>query len=214
MSTTDTSAVSKDSANSDNYKTIEAEPYKNPDLLHDLHVIKRKTQREIADIFDVSQPTVKYWLDKFGIQKPERNFYRNIHVTDGDKEKDGRIFLHAAEGNNEPTISIHQITALEDFHVTEVFCDNSHVHHLMNCDWVVDLPENLEVLTHSEHIKQHAEGTAQHDPETILQHTFDEFEVGFGDSDDDDTDSDDPLTWKLSEGPPNHVLNPKTEVDE
>ena len=196
-----------DSENS--IETTEAEPYKDEQLLYDLYVRKDLSQSEIADHFDISQNTVSYWIRKYDIEKPQKTFYRNIQINEAEDKKSGRIYLQPTEGK-EPSLSISQITALEDFQWERIWDETNVVHHLMNCKWPVDLAENLAVWKRSTHTKRHAEGTAKDDPETVLQHTFNEFELGFGDSDD-DTDQDDALTWKLDEGPPNHCLNPSIE---
>ena len=190
------------------YNVSEAEPYKDEQLLYTLHIEKGLTQGEIAEHFDVVQETISYWMRKYGIQKPQKVFHRKV-------ESDGKIILQSPNGD-EPSVKVHQVTALEDFGANAVFHDDFVVHHLMNAPYAVDLVENLSVLPNGEHMRQHGVGEAEDDPEKILQHTFNEFHYRFTDEPMPETysgdDSDDrALSWKLSDGAPNHCLNPKVE---
>lgn len=203
------STSTKDSENTVNsQRTTEAKPYKDEQILYNLYVKKSLTQAEIGEYFDVSQNTISYWIQKYDIQKPQKNFHRKV-------ESDGKIILQSPNGN-EPSVTVHQVTALEDFGVNAVFHDDFVVHHLMNAPYGLDLVANLSVLPNDEHMRQHAEGTATDDPETVLQHTFNEFHYRFTDEPMPETysgdDSDDrALSWKFSDGAPNHCLNPKVE---
>jgi transposase len=45
-----------------------AEPYKNPDRLRELYAAQGLSQREIATRFGVSQRTISYWIEQYGIK--------------------------------------------------------------------------------------------------------------------------------------------------
>ncbi|AXG08615.1 hypothetical protein [Haloplanus rubicundus] len=177
------------------YGQPRVEPWKDEDRLRRLYHEEGKSQYEIANQFDIKQPTVKYWMNKFGIdtrpsnrEKDRQSIYRFV-------DDDGKIMLleRDDEGVNY-LVYIHQVVALEDFHAKDVFKKGNDVHHLLGSPHAIDVPENLTVLSKSEHVRQHAEGTATDDPETVLQHIFDEFdpELEIDESDDNaDTDTDD-----------------------
>ena len=188
MSTTNEST--SDSA--DSYTTTQLKPYKDEDILKELYVEKDLSQYQIADQYDVSQPTISVWLDRYGIEKPDSAFHRCV-------KSDGRINL-VSPNDDERAVNVSQVVALQDFHGKDVFADDTHVHHLIGSPFVLDLPENLEVWKRSQHVKRHAQGTATDDPETVLRHTFNEFSSG-------SNDNEDALKWKLNEGPPKHCLN-------
>ena len=54
---------------SDRYTTTQIRPYKKADVLKELYVERDLSQYQIADRYDVTQPTVWYWLDHHDIEK-------------------------------------------------------------------------------------------------------------------------------------------------
>lgn len=149
------------------YSQPHLEPYKNETRLRELYHEQGLTQYEIAERFGIDQSTVSYWFDKLGIQTESQKFYRS-------KNPNGHLQLQSENGES---VYVHQMVALLEHDPERVFHDDTHVHHLMAAPHAVDLPENLEVLDAGEHARRHAHGTATDDPEKVLQHVFDEFEL-------------------------------------
>jgi len=144
------------------------ESWKDKDRLEELYHKEGLTQHEIADKFGVEQQTIHYWFDQFEIEREPKAFYRH-------EKDDGKVQLQPA-GTDEQSFYTHQIVALEDFSVSEVFDEDNHVHHMMGSPQAVDVPENLEVLEGGEHVRRHAEGTATVDHRVVLEHMTGEFE--------------------------------------
>lgn len=150
------------------YNQPQVKPYQNRERLKELYHEQDLTQYEIGEKFNIDQTTVHYWLDKFDLLEAPKTFYR--------REMDsGKIRLEPA-GTDEQSFYIHQVVALEDYSVSEVFDEDNHVHHMMGSPQAVDVPENLEVLEGGEHVRRHAEGTATVDHRVVLEHMTGEFE--------------------------------------
>ena len=145
--------------------TTELQPYKDPQVLEELYIEDGHTQAEIGDFYNIDQSTVSYWLDKYGIEREERDLYRS-------ESDDGRIQYTVPE--EETRFYQYQLNALLDYGTNEVFNPFTHVHHLMAGPYAVDLPANLRVMNRKEHLKSHAQGTAVDPPSTILQFYFED----------------------------------------
>lgn len=158
------STEDKDNSTQTNRTTTQLQPYKDPEVLEQLYVEDDHTQEEIADIFNVKQPTVSYWVDKHGIEKPNKD----LHCGEDDN---GRIQYTVPD--EETGFYQYQLNALLDYRVDDVFDPFTHVHHLMASPYKVDLPANLRVMNRREHVRSHAEGTAVDPPSKILQFYFD-----------------------------------------
>jgi hypothetical protein len=161
------------------------EPWKDEDRLRRLYWDEGKSQYDIADHFDIKQTTVKYWMDKYGIdtrpsnrEKDRKPIYRSI-----DDDEKIALFERDDDGVHH-LVYVHQAVALEDFDGKDVFRDGNNVHHFIGAPHAVDVPENFDILDKREHARRHAEGTATDDPETVLVHIFDEFDPEIGTVDD------------------------------
>lgn len=53
------------------YRSTELAPYKDEQILEELHVEDGHTQAEIAEFYNIDQSTVHYWLNKYGIDDEE-----------------------------------------------------------------------------------------------------------------------------------------------
>lgn len=71
--------------NGSNYR--EKKPYWEYDFLYDLYVAKKKSSKEIADMFNVTDANIIYWLKKHGIQRRSTRECRQIKYwgASGDK---------------------------------------------------------------------------------------------------------------------------------
>src|SRR6056297_974458 len=121
-------------------------PYQSKETLERLYFEQGLSQYDIADRFGISQPTVSYWFDQYDIRGETQNFYRV-------EKPDGKLQLQTPSGE---TVYCHQVVALQDYSISEVFHEDTHVHHLMGSGESVDLPEKLDVLHGGEHVRRHA----------------------------------------------------------
>jgi DNA-binding transcriptional regulator YiaG len=148
------------------------EPYKRPETLERLYWGEELSQYQIADRFGVSQQTIAYWMEKRGIdtRSPKALGSPSISKT---RKDDGKVLYHIPDGEGERgRVYRHQLVALLAFSASEVFADDTHVHHQMGAPVAVDVAENLDVLGDREHIQLHAGGGGCTHPGRVLTELF------------------------------------------
>jgi len=119
----------------------------NPNKLKQMHHERDMSVNEIAQELDVSRSVVKTRFERFDIQ---RNYHHN--------RKPGREFFTDSQGYERLcNVRHHRILACRDNDPNLVFSgENVEVHHENGVTWD-NRPENLEVLTQSEHVYEHWE---------------------------------------------------------
>jgi transcriptional regulator with XRE-family HTH domain len=162
-------------------------PHQDPDLLRELYHDEGLSQTEVGDELGCDQATVSKWMRKFGIETRPPMHERERKAVYRSVDDNGKVQYLARNGDGpERLVSEHQLVALLEYDAEDVFAPETHVHHLMAAPHAVDLPENLVVLNHRDHIRRHAEGTATDDPEVILAHIRGEFDPDIGSTDETD----------------------------
>jgi len=129
---------------------------------------------EIAELCDVTAPTIQSWIEKHGIEKRSRSKAAEIraekypHTTNAGAEALSRnrsihpnIFTHKEKGYeriqcgvDKVQISHHRLLAtllVDDISDLE----NKHVHHEKNIPWLNHL-DNLQVVSAKEHVRLHS----------------------------------------------------------
>lgn len=121
-----------------------SKPYQNPDTLEQLYVEKELSQREIGDRFDVDHTTIGEWLNRHEIERPEAASYSHQHE-------------YPIWNSGVDNVHIHQLLAIaEGENPHKVFSDNHVIHHRNGIKWA-NWGENIELMTHSEHMSHHQE---------------------------------------------------------
>lgn len=136
--------------------TDEVPAYQSPVVLRRLCYDKELSPAEIAEKLGCGESTVRYWVDKFGIEravdeKYVRDASRNpasYTITDRGYE---RALSMTEDGTHE--IYIHRLVAIAE-HGVEAVKDKI-VHHRNKIPWD-NRPENLELMTQSEHATMHS----------------------------------------------------------
>lgn len=161
----------------DGIELSDEKTYKNAEELERLYHDAEMSQRDIADVFDVSQETIRRWMSKHNIEARDR-----IEAT---RQSDvGRPRIERAshrleigeyetwkvtEGEQTVAVRVHQLLACLDHDPHAVFADDTtHVHHRAGSGdggKLLNLPANLEVVSVSEHRRLHERGKRVSDPE-------------------------------------------------
>jgi len=136
-----------------------ADKYKDEEWLREQYIEKRKTTYEMADICGVSDPTILRWMDKFGIERRGRSAAQIKHRKEAPSMRtdyDGYERISAHNGNNQrKTVLHHQLLAIADGVEPQTLLGGKYdVHHKNRLRWD-NRPDNLEVLTKTEHGKIH-----------------------------------------------------------
>lgn len=139
------------------------EPWKNPDRLDELYHEEGHSQYDISERFDISQPTVAYWMNKFDIkarppmhEHDPRGIYRCQRISGR-----AQFFITDVGGDTEDqVVSFYEsnLVALQNDTIGDTMDDDNDVDHKLNSPLHINLPENLRVMDSAEHIAGHANG--------------------------------------------------------
>jgi len=133
------------------------EPWKDKQTLERLYHEQGLSQYDIADRFEVTQPTIGYWMAELDVDTRQSA----SELDCGDvwySECDGYHQYLIPDVDGAVSLYEHQLTALLDHSIEEVFGDGQVVHHLLDSQVAVDLPVNLEVMSVESHVKLHKQG--------------------------------------------------------
>ncbi|MXR50661.1 hypothetical protein GRX03_03430 [Halovenus sp. WSH3] len=162
-------------------------PFQQEETLRRLYHDEDLSQEQIGDRFGVSQQTIGYWMAEHEIETrpPMHERDRTISVP---TREDGRTQFKVPNFDRagEPirtSFYRYQLVALlandDDgdwlYSISDVFGDNTHVHHRMNAPVPVDIPDNLEVLAVHEHHQLHASFSHTDEAEAVLSEVFEEY---------------------------------------
>lgn len=139
--------------------------HKDPVVLYTLYHERGLSQGEIGDRLGVCQQTISREMDRHSIETntpPEVGTFSRPWRSDGDDEDDEdddednddvRYTKYRAvePDGTQAWVSTHQVLALNDHRAEDVFGEGQVVHHRAEAPYAVNLPENLEVMTRSEH---------------------------------------------------------------
>lgn len=140
--------------------------YKNKETLEKLYVEQRLSTTEIAEKLDCGSSTISVWLDKHGIDSRSR--------VEGVRErfdKTGPSMSTSTQGyetfqvenekeNGRTVLKHHRLLALLKYSPSEL--EGKLIHHKNEVPWD-NRPENLELMSKSEHMKHHNKGKSLDD---------------------------------------------------
>lgn len=127
-----------------------------PEVLRELYHDRGLSVREIADLSAVRQQTVRHHLKKHDIERRDRvessrwasrNEYAGL-------KRAGNGYIEWRDYWSGDRVSVHRLLAVAEYGFDAV-CDKV-VHHKNNIRWD-NRPENIELMTPSEHAKHHTE---------------------------------------------------------
>lgn len=129
--------------------------YKDPQRLHELYHDEGLSTPQIAERFDVTAPTIHRWLMKHDIETrspPEGK--RKRHSRQPVPFKTRRDDGYERWDNGQRVVLVHRLQAVALFGFDAVA--GNHIHHRNSIPWD-NRPENLEVLSASDHHSTHAQ---------------------------------------------------------
>lgn len=116
-----------------------------------------QTLAQIADKCDVDKVTIMNWMDRHDIPRRDATHHKRVSPAQFTVEKDG--YERAASKNNGKfrQVRIHQLVAIANgADPYKIFSNGEYeCHHINGVPWD-NRPENIEVLTGSEHDEIHA----------------------------------------------------------
>lgn len=127
--------------------------WRSPGYLRELCYEKGLKTAEIAERCDCSPNVVRYWTDKFGIERPTPNKDATSNPASFSITKRGYAQAQAMTSEGVRQMYIHRLVAIAEFGVDSV--KDKIVHHENGIPWD-NRPENLSLMTQSEHATHHA----------------------------------------------------------
>lgn len=119
--------------------------------LRHLYVEKRMTQEEIADLINTPQTTISTYLNEAGIEIRTSLDYTHPSIY---FSGDGYLTCRHRDVNRRKAFRVHRLQAVA-YHGFDEVAGNQ-VHHKNGVRWDNRM-ENLEVLSHPDHLKRHHE---------------------------------------------------------
>lgn len=139
---------------SSKHKTPKDSNYKDPDWLNRHYHELGKSMQELSDSQDVSRRTIQHWMDKYGIERRSVGMrytpYARFETRRDGYEKWGNCESSKKHGTVD--MLVHRLLAISEYGVDDV--KDNHVHHKNEIPWD-NRPENIEILSPSEHAKHH-----------------------------------------------------------
>jgi len=132
---------------------VHDEPYQDKEVLQRLYIEEGMSMKDIADKFGVKSALIDYWLKKRDIetrdaQEHQRRVGANFKTIDGYE----RWSCYDPKHENNRFVQTHRLLAVAEYGF-EAVCDKD-VHHKNGVPWD-NRPDNIELLTRSEHTKIH-----------------------------------------------------------
>jgi len=130
----------------------------NEDVLRNLYHHKKMSMQDVADALGVKRSKVRYQMEKHSVEtrtKQEAKLIAGgaptLRIGSG-----GYEHFIVSQNNEKSRVEHHRLLAAAMYGFDEV--EGKHVHHKNGIPWD-NRPENLEVLTPSEHLRKHRDVT-------------------------------------------------------
>lgn len=160
----------------------EKKPWHDRETLEELYVEKELSCNEIAERFPVTGRTINEWVRRVGIETRSASEAkiiagRRYHLPTFETYSNGYERCETFYRDERSVVFIHRLLAVAEYGFEAV--KGKHVHHKNGIPWD-NRPENIEILTPSEHATHHYEAgdvegwgpeeglIAQHGAEAVL----------------------------------------------
>jgi hypothetical protein len=130
----------------------DSDAYKWKPVLHNLYVVQNMTDKQIADLFDVSRSTIAYHRRKNDIEGTPNSKYAAQRPAPL-RQTIGYEYWDARSAGEDARVYVHRLLAVAEHGIEEV--KDSEVHHINGVRWD-NRHSNIEVMEESEHKRHHA----------------------------------------------------------
>lgn len=131
-------------------------PWRDAETLSELYHDDGLSIREVAEELDCSKFTVNNWMEKLGVDRRDRieavtRAVRRRPAVFRTDERGYEVWRTEDDGHNRK-VKVHRLLAVAEHGVEAL--DGTVVHHKNEIPWD-NRPENLELMTAEEHIREH-----------------------------------------------------------
>ena len=134
-------------------KNKESKKYTNREKLERMYIEDGKSLQKISEVFGVSDTTILYWLDKYGIERRSAHGH-SVNYAGYITRPDGYMSWHSwTEEEGHKTVLEHRLLAVCEWGF-EAVCDME-IHHINEIPWDNRI-ENIQLVTVSGHRSYHA----------------------------------------------------------
>jgi hypothetical protein len=135
---------------------FDEKPWQNKKTLQEYYVEREFSSNVLGDMWGCDPATVIYWIDKHGIEKRTQSEAMRLHEGVGDLrfrvDSGGYATCRHSHDGDRYEIKLHRLLAVSIFGFECV--QNSHVHHKNEIPWL-NIPDNIELMSPSEHTRYH-----------------------------------------------------------
>jgi transposase len=139
------------------YEYTAEKPWRDAGLLQTLYWENDMTFRDIGDAFGCSKDTVYNWVERLGVRGGGSDCMRAAVFSQNTQGYEQ--WRHKISGTNY-NVKIHRLLAVAEYGFDAV-CEND-VHHQNHIPWD-NRPENIEVKSHEQHARDHADELHGHE---------------------------------------------------
>ena len=125
-------------------------PHHNKDWLHQKYHVEGLTQKEMGEIVGVGQDTISVCMDRYGVDTRKPKWKSTNPATFYHCNNRGTFYEYWNSQND--FVPVHRLLAVAEYGFEAV--KGKDVHHKNGLSWD-NRPENIELLTRSEHMKEH-----------------------------------------------------------
>lgn len=132
--------------------------YKDREVLNRLYWDEGLSIREIGGEFDVSGSTIRYWMDKIGIDRRDKRAATRTEFAPYSTDPLGYERWRATGFGDDVTARVHRLVAVAGgADPGDVYSESSQTHHKNGIPWD-NRPSNIEVLDEPDHKRVHSIG--------------------------------------------------------
>lgn len=131
-------------------------PWRNAETLRTLYHGEGYSLRDIADELGCTPRTVNVWMDKHEIETRPCPHSKPVHFNTNYQGYES--WVHTSTDSTEHVL-VHRLLAVAEWGVGEV--EGRVVHHENGVSWD-NRPDNLELMTQSEHVELHGDLEVNH----------------------------------------------------
>jgi len=135
----------------DNVQAVSMDEEELEQRLHELYVEKEMTTYEVAEELGVAQSTVHSWTDRYGVPTRTATYNRPVQFF---TDRRGYEYFRHDVGDKHAAVPVHKLVMVAEEGLDVV--RGKVVHHRNGVPWD-NRPSNLELLSRSEHAKEHHE---------------------------------------------------------